>query len=276
MDRTHQTVTTELGFDDPVLPQLRTQSLPQQLDFNTGNRLNDYRIAVATTAEYTNFHDIPNNGMSAKDDALAAIVTTISRVNTILQRDLSIRLNIVANNTDVIFTDAATDGLSNGNSGLLLDQVRPILNTVIGSANYDIGHVFHVTPQFTGSGIAYVGVVCDSQKAQGVSGSWQPVGDGFDVELVAHEIGHQLGATHSFNSVQGSCNGSRSSQSAVEPGSGSTIMSYAGICGSDNLQFNADFMFSATSIEQIVQEYSIGSGGNCVVETNIGNQAPVA
>ncbi len=282
VDRTHQSVKSELGFGDPLAPQFRSLSIPQQLEFNTGNRLKEYRIAVATTAEYTNFHDDPNNGISAKDDALAAIVSTINRVNTILQRDLSIRLNVVANEKDVIFTNPATDGLSNGNTSLLLSQVRPILDTEIGSANYDIGHVFNVTPQFTGSGVAYVGVVCDpradgtSRKSQGVSGSWQPVGDAFDIELVAHEIGHQLGATHTFNSTQSSCNGSRDSGTAVEPGSGSTIMSYAGICGSDNLQFNADFMYSATSIEQTVQEYNSGWAGLCPVETDIGNQAPVA
>ena len=282
VDRNYESVKSEFGYSGPMSPQFRTLIAPQQIEFNTGNRLKEYRIAVAATAEYTAFHDDPNNAISAKDDALAAIVTTINRVNTILQRDFSIRLNIVANNKDVIFTNPATDGLSNGNSSQLLSEVRPILDTEIGSANYDIGHVFHVTAQFTGSGIAYVGVVCDpradgvSRKSQGVSGSWQPVGDAFDIELVAHEIGHQLGGTHTFNSTQGSCNGSRDNQTAVEPGSGSTIMSYAGICGSDNLQSDADFMFSATSIEQTVEEYNSGWAGLCPVETDIGNEAPVA
>jgi len=179
--------------------------------FTTGDRLHEYRIAVAATAEYTAFHD---DGVGdPRQDALAAIVTTINRVNFFLRRDFSVRLRIIGDNLDIIFTDTTTDNLSHGNPSLMLHQVQPAIESQISRSSYDIGHVFDALDggpfSSSSSGVAYIGVVCDpragtgfagsngNRKGQGVSASSNPVGDRFDVELVAHEIGHQFGAGHS-------------------------------------------------------------------------------
>ena len=259
--------------------------------FTTGDRLHEYRIAVAATAEYTAFHD---DGVGdPRQDALAAIVTTINRVNFFLRRDFSARLRIIGDNLDIIFTDTTTDNLSHGNPSLMLHQVQPAIESQISRSSYDIGHVFDALDggpfSTSSSGVAYIGVVCDprtgtgfagvngNRKGQGVSASSNPVGDRFDVELVAHEIGHQFGAGHTFNSTRGACFGNnRSPSSAVEPGSGSTIMSYAGTCGADNLQNSHDHMFSSWSMEQVANEFNFGWGGLCETPINEGNNEPSA
>ncbi len=113
-------------------------------------------------------------------------------------------------------------GYSDGNANTMINEVQELCDALIGDANYDIGHIFSIG----GSGLAGLGVVCVSgSKARGVTGSPSPVGDPYDIDYVAHEIGHQFGATHTQNNA---CN--RTGSTAVEPGSASTIMGYAGIC----------------------------------------------
>jgi subtilisin-like proprotein convertase family protein len=146
----------------------------------------------------------------------------------------------------------------------MLVENQSNINSVIGSANYDVGHVFGTNS----GGIAGFGVTCiNNSKARGVTGSSAPIGDPFDVDYVAHEIGHQFGGSHSFNN---SCGGNRSDAQAVEPGSGSTIMAYAGICN-PNVQSNSDDHFHGINMRQIGIRIS---NDNCPVLTPLDNTMP--
>lgn len=229
-----------------------------------------YRLAVAATGEYTRFF---GGSVSA---ALAEIVTAINRVNQVYGRDVAIQFVLVGNEDAIIYTNPNSDPYTNGDGAKMLNENQANLDRRIGTANYDIGHVFSTG----GGGIASVGVACNPGfKAQGVTGrpvsQGGPVGDPFYIDLVAHELGHQLGADHPFNGTTGSCLGGRVAGSAVEPGSGSTIMAYAGICGAENLQATSDATFHAWSIGQITGYALVGAGAACGSLVSTGNTSPV-
>jgi hypothetical protein len=237
-------------------------SISNRIAQRSGNKLKTYRLAMATTGEYTAFHG------GTVENSLSAITTTVSRINGIYLRDLAIKLELVANNDLLIQTDTTTYADNDGFSMLEQNQIE--LDRLIGTVNYDIGHVMG-----TGSGgVAYLGGACDNtSKAQGVTGNSQPINDTFDIDYVAHEIGHQFGGNHSFNSTLGSCSGNGNAATAFEPGSGSTIMAYAGICESDNVQKHSDAMFHIKSIDQISNFINSSS---CGTESTINNKQPVA
>ncbi len=245
---------------------LRSTSLLQRPINGNETGLLTYRIAVAATGEY-----VTKQGGTVKK-AMAAIATSINRVNQIFEQDLGIHLKLVENNDLIIYTDELSDPFDAENSEELLRQNQRNMDVVIGSDNYDIGHLFTTK----GGGLAAIASVCNQQrKAKGVSGISHPENDSFNLDFVAHEIAHQLGATHTFNSQEGLCAGdTREAQTAFEPGSGSTIMSYAGYCGIDNLQANTDAMLHIGSIKQIRQFTSNAQGSNCGTRKLSSNSAP--
>lgn len=221
--------------------------------------LRTYRLALAATGEYTTFQ----GGTVLL--AQAAQVTTMNRVNGVYERDMAITMQIIANNNLLIYTTASTDPYTNGNPGSMITQNQSNTNSVIGSTNYDIGHVFGTNS----GGLAGLGVVCGTQKARGVTGSAAPVGDPFDIDYVAHEMGHQFSGNHSFNN---SCSGNRNNATAVEPGSGVTIMGYAGICAPDVQNHSIDH-FHGRNLQEI-GTFITGTSHTCPVKTPLNNDAP--
>ena len=229
----------------------------------------NYRIAVAATGEYTAFHG------GTVGTGLAAITAAINRVNQIYNRDLNVHMTLVANNNLLIYTNAGTDPYTNSNGFTMLGQNQANIDAVIGTANYDIGHVFSTG----GGGVAGLGVVCNAgAKARGVTGGASPTGDPFWIDFVAHEIGHQFAGNHTFNGTTGNCvGGNRNASTAYEPGSGTTIMAYAGICSAENVQSNSDATFHAGSIAEMGTFIATGGGSVCGTTAgapNAGNTAP--
>ncbi len=220
--------------------------------------LRTYRLAVSATGEYTNYHG------GTKADALAAINQTMTRVNGIFEVDFNVHMNLIANTDDVIYTNSGTDPYGNTTGGYNT-QLQNTLTSVIGEANYDIGHLFANLQNNGNAGC--IGCVCvNNQKGSGWTSATVPEGDFFDVDYVAHEMGHQFGANHTWTH-----GGNEGTNVQVEPGSGTTIMSYAGITGATDVENNVTPNFHAVSIEQVTDYIKSTS---CATETVTGNAVP--
>ena len=221
-------------------------------------QLRTYELALACTGEYAQFHG------GTKPLVIAEYNVAITRVAGIYEREVGVTLELIPNTDELIFLDAATDPYTNNNGATMLGENQNTCDNLIGNANYDIGHVFSTG----GGGIASLFAVCNGNfKARGVTGLGSPVGDPFYVDYVAHEMGHQFGGNHTQNN---SCN--RNGPTAMEPGSASTIMGYAGICA-PNVQNHSDDYFHAISIDEI-QTFIQGAANNCPDHSATGNTAP--
>jgi len=219
--------------------------------------LRTFRLAVSTTGEYTQYHGGTVAG------ALAAINTSMTRVNGIYENDFAITMVLVPNNDILIYTNASSDPYSNGNFN---SQVQEVLTNRIGESNYDVGHLFARASDNGNAGC--IGCVCrNRRKGSAFTSRNIPEGDVFDVDYVAHELGHQFGGNHTFT------HRNEGTIAQLEPGSGTTIMGYAGITGATDVQPNSDDYFHAISIQQITN-YVKSTG--CQVNTATGNAIPTA
>ena len=206
----------------------------------SGGNLKTLRLAQSCNAEYSNYFGATSAADSSK--VLAAFNATLTRCNGIYEKDLALHLNLIENTTKIIYYTASTDPyttMSNWNS-----QLQSTLNSVIGAASYDIGHMFGASGG--GGNAGCIGCICLTDKGSGITSPADgvPIGDNFDIDYVAHEIGHQLGANHTFSMSN------EGSGVNKEVGSGITIMGYAGITSQDLAPHSID-IFHQASIAQI-------------------------
>lgn len=226
-----------------------------------------YRFAAATTGEFSQDH----GGTLAS--VLSAVTEYTNDISAVYERDMAIRLQLVADNDELIYLDPSTDPFNGNSAPNWADQNVVVTTTVIGSANFDVGHVLSRYMGGGIGGIAQIGVVCGSSKAWGATtgfgnGSYGP---GF-VGTLGQEIGHQFGGGHTWNFCDDATG--RTGNTAFEPGSGSTIMSYGGSCGSDNVQGYKDLYFHSGSIEEIRYYVDFGNVGQCGTFTPTDNLEP--
>lgn len=228
------------------------------------------RLALSCTGEYTTYFG------GTKAGALAGMNATLTRVNGVFNRDLAIRLILIANTEALIYTDASTDPYSiasAGADGAWNQEVQTTLTNVVGNDGYDIGHLFGA--EGGGGNAGCIGCICTNPTTSEPLGKGsaytspsnkKPEGDTFDIDFVIHEFGHQLGANHTF-----SYDGSERTNVSVEPGSGSTIMGYAGISDGYDVQNRSDDYFAYVSILQI---QNVLSSVNCPVSLPLTNNPP--
>lgn len=246
---------------------LTNTGLPDIAKMTNGTDKRTYRLALACSGEYSIKVDGPN---PTKNGVLAVMNTSMTRINGVYRSELGIEMILIANNADIIYLDPATDPYDDHFAQTMRDKNQTVVNGAIGAGNYDMGHVFDAGQA---SGVAELGVICrNAEKAKGLTGQVTPIGDAFDIDFVAHEMGHQFGAKHTFNASTGQCGPPNGAvNSAYEPGSGSTIMAYAGICGINDLQLHSDDFFHAHSLEQIGDFVINNSGASCASLTASGN-----
>jgi len=241
----------------------RGQSMSRSQGSSANVPLRRYRMAPIATYGYSNFHG------GTLESVAGALTTMLIRVNEVVRREFSVEFEFIEEIDSLIVLDPNNNELTDGNTQALINEATPfIIRRGISGSLYDVGHVFCTNA----GGLAQVGAVCaQNGKARGVSCGFNPVGDNWYVGLVGHELGHQMGSFHSFNFCRGQ---NESLAFGFEPGSGSTIMSYAGICGSRNVQSNSDPYYNIGSVESIIGHMHNGVGDNCPEKIPQNNPMP--
>lgn len=248
--------------------QCTVEDAPRDQSDQTTSRFGDcqlrkYRLALACTGEYATFHG------GTTESVLAEYNVSINRVNGIYEKDFGITMELIENTDELIFFDGATDPYTNDDGLVMLSENQNTVTSIIGSSNYDIGHVYSTG----GGGIASLRSPCTNRKARGVTGLANPINDPFYVDYVSHEIGHQFGCNHTFNNECGfGGSPNRNNATAYEPGSGTTIMSYAGICSPD-IQNNSSPYFHAASLLEAAN-FVVAGQGDCAEIIDMENSAP--
>jgi len=251
--------TDDVAVNDELVGQVGETSRADNQVFKT------YRLALSCTGEYTAYHGGTVAG------ALAAMNATMTRVNGVLDVDMAVKLEIIPNNNLVIYLSAGSDPYSAagaGSAGAWNAELQNTLTNVLGNAAYDIGHLFGASGG--GGNAGCIGCICvddtpsttDKNKGSGFTSPADgiPEGDNFDIDYVVHEMGHQLGANHTFSY------GIEGAGVNIEPGSGVTIMGYAGVTGTVDVQAHSIPMFAYRSILQMQNNLALASH-NC--STNV-------
>ncbi len=230
---------------------------------SSAGELKTMRLAQSCNGEYSNYFGAFNATQVAL--VLAAFNATLTRCNGVYEKDLALHLNLIANTADVIYYDPLTDPYTT--LGAWNGQLQATLTAIIGDANYDIGHMFGASGG--GGNAGCIGCVCNSGKGSGITSPADgiPQGDNFDIDYVVHEVGHQLGANHTFSMSNEGTGVNK------EVGSGITIMGYAGITAQDVAPHSID-IFHQASIGQIQANLATKT---CPITTNImaNNATPV-
>ena len=267
---------------DEFASNLETHDLPttpNAVAFANGANIRTYRIAIATTGEWARSTTMSTDPQTVRTAALASMTTSVNRLDGIFRREVAVSFQLVNpaitdNTTNIIFDDPATDPYNNTDQTAQLTINQTTIDTRVGIPNYDVGHLYGTG----GGGVATTPSVCDTDKAQGYSARGGTPGDPFTVDYVAHEIGHQFGGNHTYNNADngGACT-TRSATNAFEVGSGSTIMSYVGICNERNLQQFVDTgtpSFHIRSLTEIVGYIQNPTGGGACGTTSGANSIP--
>ncbi len=238
---------------------------------NMGVDLHTYDMALACTGVWGQLR-------GTKENALADMVTTVNRLNQIYENEAGFNLRLIADNDKLIQLDPTNDGYFNVTEGRsLLQQNTGRVNSLVGNGSYDIGHIYTNNCTDVG-GVAALASICNnSNKAAGVTCHYASLLY-ITVQVASHEIGHQLSAQHTFNNCSDSSgdNSNASIGNDFEPGSGSTIMSYGGLCGQNNVQGNNDDYYNNASLVQIYNRTRNGGALGCAEKTPTDNITPEA
>lgn len=238
--------------------RLEKRSAGEPIDLRT------YRLALAATGEWT----LQSGG--TVNAALSRMVSSVNRINQVLESEVAIRLILIDNNDQIIFPDPNTDPYFSANVGRDLLQINTsVINDRVGVSAYDFGHVYTGTCSDVG-GVASLASVCTPRKGAAVTCWYTSNLEYVSVRIAAHEMGHQMSANHTFNN----CNGNEATGNAYEPGSGSTIMSYFGLCGGNNVSGQFVPNYHVATLQEILAYMHRGNGNSCATRIPTSNIAP--
>jgi len=249
-----------------------TQATAQSRSSGNAVDLKMYRLLISTTGEFAQYHNARLPG-----EVLFEVAEQMNFINAIYEREFAIRFELIDETLDLIFIDPATDPYDGDRTVFsLLQQSSFDLETRVDVNKFDIGHILtsNCFPSQGGqaAGVAEFRSACTVRKSRGVSCQFQS-NTRFATNIFAHEIGHQFGASHSWSNCAGSED--QRAETPYEPGSGSTIMSYAGACGfQNNVQQRADPYFHIANIEQVERHQE--SNPTCGSSISSENVAPEA